>query len=147
MRILSKHQVKELVLYSPQHIARLEAAGKFPKRIRLGQNRVGWIEDEVREWLQIRIDARENLTDTPEQGAGGRWETIAPPNFERSLSFCSTSDSGPIADRRVWGCLMSKRTPFKCDHEARMPHRQSRYTSQLSGRSRRFRASRIDLFG
>jgi hypothetical protein len=31
MRILSKRQVKELVLYSPQHTARLEKAGLFPK--------------------------------------------------------------------------------------------------------------------
>ncbi|MBO6727311.1 MAG: AlpA family phage regulatory protein [Rhizobiaceae bacterium] len=59
MRILSKRQVKEMVLYSPQHIARLEAAGQFPKRIRLGQNRVGWVEDEVLDWLQERIDRRE----------------------------------------------------------------------------------------
>ena len=43
MRILSKRQVRELLLYSLQHIARLEAAGKFPKRITLGPNRsVGW---------------------------------------------------------------------------------------------------------
>jgi prophage regulatory protein len=34
MRILSERQLKELVLYSPQHIARLEKAGKFPKRVR-----------------------------------------------------------------------------------------------------------------
>lgn len=27
MRILSKRQLKELVLYSPQHVARLEKAG------------------------------------------------------------------------------------------------------------------------
>lgn len=47
MRMLSKAQVRELVLYSPQHIARLEAAGQFPKRVQLGQNRVGWIEAEV----------------------------------------------------------------------------------------------------
>ncbi len=33
MRILSKRQLKELVLYSPQHIARLEKAGLFPKRV------------------------------------------------------------------------------------------------------------------
>ena len=63
MRILSKRQLTELVLYSPQHVARLEAAGKFPQRIRLGQNRVGWIEAEVMEWLQQRIDAREVPTD------------------------------------------------------------------------------------
>jgi len=33
MRILSKRQLKELVLYSPQHIARLEKVGQFPKRV------------------------------------------------------------------------------------------------------------------
>jgi len=58
MRMLSKRQVKELVLYSPQHIARLEAAGQFPRRVRLGNCRVGWVEAEVLEWLQTRIDAR-----------------------------------------------------------------------------------------
>lgn len=59
MRILSKKALKELVLYSPQHIARLEKAGHFPKRIRLGPNRVGWIESEVLDWLRRRIEDRE----------------------------------------------------------------------------------------
>lgn len=65
MRILSKRQLKELVLYSPQHVARLEKAGTFPKRIQLGPNRVGWVEGEVLDWLQSRLDRREDLTDTP----------------------------------------------------------------------------------
>ncbi len=59
MRILSKRQVKELVLYSPQHIARLEKAGQFPKRVPLGPNRVGWVESEVLDWLQERLAQRE----------------------------------------------------------------------------------------
>lgn len=59
MRILSKRQVKELVLYSPQHIARLEKAGQFPKRVALGPNRVGWVEREVLEWLEDRLTQRE----------------------------------------------------------------------------------------
>ena len=59
MRILSKRQLKELVLYSPQHVARLEKAGQFPKRVQLGPNRVGWVEDEVLDWLQSRLDRRE----------------------------------------------------------------------------------------
>ena len=58
MKLLSKRQLKELVLYSPQHIARLEAAGQFPKRVKLGNCRVGWIEREVLDWLQQKIDAR-----------------------------------------------------------------------------------------
>ena len=62
MRILSKRQVKELVLYSPQHIARLERAGQFPKRVHLGPARVGWVEAEVLDWLQKRLDCREAPT-------------------------------------------------------------------------------------
>ncbi|WP_299919609.1 AlpA family transcriptional regulator [uncultured Roseobacter sp.] len=58
MRILSKTQLRELVLYSPQHIARLEKAGEFPKRVQLGSNRVGWVEDEILDWLQTRLDDR-----------------------------------------------------------------------------------------
>jgi prophage regulatory protein len=59
MRILSKRQLKELVLYSPQHIARLEKAGQFPLRVHLGQNRVGWVEAEVLDWLNQRLQRRE----------------------------------------------------------------------------------------
>ena len=58
MRILSKRQVKELVLYSPQHIARLEKAGLFPRRVQLGPNRVGWVEGEVLDWLEDRLSRR-----------------------------------------------------------------------------------------
>lgn len=59
MKLLSKKAVREKVLYSPQHIARLEAAGQFPKRVRLGQGRVGWIEDEVEDWIRVRIAQRD----------------------------------------------------------------------------------------
>jgi prophage regulatory protein len=61
MRLLSRKQVREMVLYSPQHIARLEAAGKFPKRVQLGAARVGWVDEEVLNWLAARIAER----DTP----------------------------------------------------------------------------------
>lgn len=59
MRFLSKRQVRDLVLYSPQHIDRLEAAGKFPKRVQLGPCRVGWVESEVIEWMKQRIAERD----------------------------------------------------------------------------------------
>ena len=61
MKLLSKKQLKELVLYSSAHVQRLENAGSFPKRVRLGNGpraRVGWVEQEVLDWLQARIDAR-----------------------------------------------------------------------------------------
>ena len=59
LRILCKKQVRALVLYSPAHIDRLEKAGLFPKRVRLGAARVGWIEKEVLDWLEVRIAARD----------------------------------------------------------------------------------------
>jgi prophage regulatory protein len=59
MKILSKKDVRGLVLYSPQHIARLEKAGEFPQRVQLGRCRVGWIEAEVLEWLSQRIALRD----------------------------------------------------------------------------------------
>ncbi len=65
MLILSKRAVRELVLYTPQHIARLEKAGQFPKRVQLGPSRVGWVESEVLEWLDERIKRREDTNDSP----------------------------------------------------------------------------------
>ena len=65
MRIISKRQLKEMVLYSPQHVARLEKAGKFPLRIQIGPNRVGWVESEILDWLQERLDRRVTPTDAP----------------------------------------------------------------------------------
>jgi prophage regulatory protein len=61
IRILSKKDVRQLVLYSPAHIDRLEKAGQFPKRVQLGPGRVGWVEDEVLQWVQLRINARDAL--------------------------------------------------------------------------------------
>lgn len=58
MKFLSKKQVVAMVVYCPAHIARLEKAGKFPKRVRLGQARVAWLEQDILDWMQARLDAR-----------------------------------------------------------------------------------------
>jgi len=68
MKFLSKKQVTALVLYSPAHIARLEAAKKFPARVVLGPSRVGWLEQEVMDWMQSRIAERDKRT-APLQGS------------------------------------------------------------------------------
>ena len=62
MRFLSSKQVKEYVLYSLTHINRLEKAGKFPKRVRLGVNRIGYVESEIIEWLEEKVWERDNST-------------------------------------------------------------------------------------
>lgn len=59
LKLLSKRQVRDRVLYSYAHIDRLEKAGLFPMRVRLGQGRVGWVEDEINDWLRRKIEARD----------------------------------------------------------------------------------------
>jgi len=44
--ILTNELIK-IIPYGMQHIKRLEDAGKFPKRVKLGANRVAWVRDEV----------------------------------------------------------------------------------------------------
>ena len=59
MKLLTKSEVRNRVCYSPHHIARLEKAGRFPKRVMLGPNRVGWLEEEIDRWIQDRVDERD----------------------------------------------------------------------------------------
>ena len=58
MKFLSKKQVTAMVVYSPSQIARLEKDGKFPKRVRLGQARVAWLEQDILDWMQSHLDDR-----------------------------------------------------------------------------------------
>ena len=44
-RMLTSKELRQLVTYTPQHVARLEKRGQFPKR------RVGWWLHEVMDWL------------------------------------------------------------------------------------------------
>src|ERR1700683_1323928 len=55
-KLVSKKELKSIhgIPYSFAHIARLEKAGQFPKRIRLGACRVAWWEDEVENWKASR---------------------------------------------------------------------------------------------
>jgi prophage regulatory protein len=58
--LVSKKELKTIgIPYSFQHIARLEKAGSFPKRVQLGQCRVAWIYSEVCEWVADRIARRD----------------------------------------------------------------------------------------
>ncbi len=54
LRLLTRKEVLSLVPYTAQHIYRLERAGKFPRRVRVGENRVAWRQIDIEEWLQNR---------------------------------------------------------------------------------------------
>lgn len=51
-------EVKKRIPYSLNHIRRLENVGHFPKRVRLGANRIGWVRVEVEQWLNERLGKR-----------------------------------------------------------------------------------------
>ena len=51
-RVITRRELGRLVPYTPQHILRLEKQGKFPKRIKVGERRVGWWLHEVMAWLE-----------------------------------------------------------------------------------------------
>ncbi len=57
-RLISAKERRELVPYSDMHIWRLERDDKFPRRIPLGGNRVGWSLQEVQEWIEARKAGR-----------------------------------------------------------------------------------------
>jgi prophage regulatory protein len=56
-RSLRLPEVQQLVPYSKMHIDRLEKAGSFPKRIRLGLGRIVWKQSETLQWLESKRDA------------------------------------------------------------------------------------------
>ena len=59
-QLVSKKELRTVcgIPYTPQHIARLESAGQFPKRVQLGPNRVAWLLSEVNDWVSERIALR-----------------------------------------------------------------------------------------
>lgn len=58
--LLRSSDLSAIVPYSLNHIRRLEDVGQFPKRIRIGANRVGWVRAEVEQWLNDRLGGRQN---------------------------------------------------------------------------------------
>jgi prophage regulatory protein len=53
MRYLRFPDLKEVkgIPWSRVHVDRLEKAGKFPKRVKLGENTVAWGEASIDAWL------------------------------------------------------------------------------------------------
>ena len=55
-------EVARLIPYSQNHLRRLEAQGSFPKRVRIGANRVAWVRQEIDDWIEARMNARKGGT-------------------------------------------------------------------------------------
>ena len=51
-------EVDARVPYSRAHLYRLEDQGEFPKRKRIGANRVAWVRAEIEQWLADRLEGQ-----------------------------------------------------------------------------------------
>ena len=51
-------EVEARVPYSRAHLYRLEDQGEFPKRKRIGANRVAWVRAEIERWLADRLEGQ-----------------------------------------------------------------------------------------
>ena len=51
-------EVEARVPYSRAHLYRLEDKGEFPKRKRIGANRVAWVRAEIEQWLADRLEGQ-----------------------------------------------------------------------------------------
>lgn len=59
--LVSQKELKTLlgIPYSPAHLARLEKAGKFPRRLRLGACRIAYRYEEVCAWVHEKVTEAE----------------------------------------------------------------------------------------
>lgn len=57
-RIIRKPEVLACVGLSDTTVWRLEKSGKFPRRVKLGGNSVGWFEDEIDALLEQKSGER-----------------------------------------------------------------------------------------
>jgi prophage regulatory protein len=81
-RLITKAELCRIVPYTPQHILRLEKRGLFPRRVRLGANRVGWLLVEIEQWIAARVAERDAAAQ--QTVAGGK--QIAYGNEKRTLT-------------------------------------------------------------
>jgi prophage regulatory protein len=56
IRVLRLPEVCSVTGLGRSMIYQMEADQRFPKRVRIGTRAVGWLEGEIRAWLQKRIE-------------------------------------------------------------------------------------------
>lgn len=60
IKFISLKEILKIIPASRATILRWEESGKFPKKIKLGESKVAWIESEVKKWMNGVIDDSKN---------------------------------------------------------------------------------------
>jgi hypothetical protein len=78
------------------HIWRLEKAGRFPRRVKLGPNSVGWVSTEIDAWIEARIAERDARLRTDVPGSARRDATAPEFNPKAAKEVAMTGDGGGV---------------------------------------------------
>lgn len=57
-RLIYFPEIKRLVGLSRTTIWKLEKTGQFPRRKKITATKVGWLESEVRSWIESRVEVK-----------------------------------------------------------------------------------------
>ena len=72
MRFLRKNEAAKTVGLHPVHIMRLAKAGKFPAPVQIGPGAVGFVADEINDWMLERLRERDEKPGEPRGGSESR---------------------------------------------------------------------------
>lgn len=106
MRVLKLKEVMEKTGLGRTKVYELQAEGRFPKSISLDGRAVGWLENEVEDWLQERVDVRNAAMNRQRNWASvsqrfcmpaGKW--CSPRSLARPSSLLCICPSSPW---RAW---------------------------------------------
>ena len=60
-RFINERECREITSLSRVTRWRMERAGTFPRRRQISPNRVGWLESEIRDWVEARANGQETI--------------------------------------------------------------------------------------
>ena len=66
VRLITMDEVLDRVPYSRIHIRRLFEAGKFPKPVPVGPQRIAFVASEIDAWIATRLAERDASEESPE---------------------------------------------------------------------------------
>ena len=104
-RISLYPELKELgIHYSRRHLDRLEMEGAFPKRVPLGEGRVGWITDEIVAHVDRQIESRSLAAGTLGSGdfcRRAKPARVAPHKVATNAATAKAKPNAKAATRRA----------------------------------------------
>ena len=68
MKVLRKTEVEKRVGYSGMHIWRMVRDKKFPAPLKLGPCRIGWLEEEIDDWIRAKVAERDKTLSASASG-------------------------------------------------------------------------------